>query len=104
MTPLRDRLRAAAASGIPPPVAALLEVLSRAVAFAGDRLDAYGPFAFRGVTFARVDDFFPPALTAEARAHWHASLEVFVADLPPCDDVLTPLRALLLQYLPELPC
>ena len=76
----------------------------------GDRLDSMlvppillRKCAHRGVAFTKADDFFPTALIGEARAHWHSSLGVFVADLPPCDDVLARLRTLVPRYLPGSP-
>ena len=49
-------------------------------------------FAVRGVGFAGPSDFFSDQLVSEARSTWHSNLGIFVADLPPVDEVLARLR------------
>ena len=48
--------------------------------------------ANRGVYWQSVDDFFTPELVTEASRTWDSSLGPFVANLPPCETVLSELR------------
>ena len=49
--------------------------------------------AVRGVEARSVDDFFPPAVVAEARRQWQSSLGNLVRPLPKFDVAIAELRA-----------
>ncbi len=56
----------------------------------------------RGVSFQQLADFFSDELILEARTNWDRNLGPFVLNLPPCDEVLTSLRAILPMFFPEI--
>lgn len=55
--------------------------------------------ARRGVSYQRAEDFFTPALVAEARRHWGSNLGTFVANLPDFEVVLQTLKPLIQRLL-----
>lgn len=55
--------------------------------------------AVRDVSFAYVDDFFPPLIVSEAERQWGTSLADLVRSLPSFDDVIAELRASLRMLL-----
>jgi hypothetical protein len=58
--------------------------------------------AHRTVTYHSLDDFFTERLVAKVEANWETNLRAFIRNLPPAQEVLTQLRALLPNFFPNL--